>query len=83
MRSDTRQGLPRQGAIEWLPLKSRALCFSGEVDNAQTITVPSVFYVLALALARWHRGRKVFSSQRTGGVVCEVRESGRALRQAL
>lgn len=42
VRSDTRQGLPRQGAIEWFPLKSQALCFSGEVDNAQTITVPPV-----------------------------------------
>lgn len=55
VRSDTRQGLPRQGAIEWFPLKSQALCFSGEVDNAQTITVPSVSYVLTLAPAPWYR----------------------------
>lgn len=81
MQSDTRQGLPSQGAAEWFPLKSQALCFSGEVDNAQTIPVPSVSNVLTLAL--WHRGRKLFSSQQTGGVVSKVRESGRALRRAL
>lgn len=81
-QSDTRQGLPRQGATEWIPLKRQALCFSDKVDNAPTITVPGVSYVLALALFLWHRGRKLFSSQRTGGVVSVVRESGRALRRA-
>lgn len=79
MRSDTRQGLPRQRATEWFPLKSQALCFTGDVDNAQMITVPSVPYVLALAQALWHRGRKPFSSQRTRG----MKESGRALGRAL
>lgn len=69
---------PRQGAIEWFPVKSQALCFSGELDNTQTIAVPGVSYVLALAQG----DGKVFSSLRTRGVVSEVRESGRALRSA-
>lgn len=56
MRADTRQGLPRQGAIEWFPLKSPALCFSDEVDNAQTITVLGVLYVLAVAPSLWGWG---------------------------
>lgn len=85
MRADTRQGLPRQGAIEWFPLKSPALCFSSEVDNAQTITVLGVLYVLAVAPSLWgwggHTRRKLFSSHLTRGVVSEVRESSRALRR--
>lgn len=56
VRADTRQGLPRQGAIEWFPLKSPALCFSDEVDNAQTITVLGVLYVLAVAPSLWGWG---------------------------
>lgn len=63
--------------------KARPCVSAAEVDNTQTITVLGVSYVPALALARQHRGSKLFSSERTGGVVCEVRESGRALRSAL
>lgn len=39
-----------------VPSEKPALCFSGEVDNAQTITVLGVLYVLAVAPSLWGVG---------------------------
>lgn len=39
-----------------VPSEKPALCFSGEVDNAQTITVLGVLYVLAVAPSLWEGG---------------------------